>query len=49
MPDPSRSAGGTPDDWGNGAKSGGGLCLIMIIAGLVSVGSLVGMIITVVA
>lgn len=30
MPDPSRSAGGTPDDWNNDRKAGPGLCLIMI-------------------
>lgn len=36
MPDPSKSAGGGPDDWGaanDGSKSSGGagLCLFMIL------------------
>jgi len=45
MPDPSKSAGGSPDDWGaaNDGKDGcKGIFLIMLLVGVVQVAQLVG-------
>lgn len=45
MPDPSRSAGGTPDDWSNSKKGGCDKIFgLILLVGVVSLAQLIGVI-----